>query len=210
MDETHGQRRSCDQLQLFDVSSVKRVYGARRGHRRPRGPETSPRTCECGSPLRWEARHNLGGVRRIALCRNPGCGIVTEARGDQAEDALRSYLIGDQPSYRYVPPWVRFLKRAMTAGFVCRVADRDCSECESHTTFAVYLPPTLRRLGDGVRARLCMSCGGVRITYWHMGRRSEINSDGGDWVRLNGPVVGLKAALTERLEGKYPEPPDAD
>jgi hypothetical protein len=99
----------------------------------------------------------------------------------------------------------------MRSGFVCRVSDRDCSDCDSHNTFAIDLPPTIPRFGDGVRARVCLTCGGVRIQYWHMGQRSEIGSDGGDWVRLDGPVVGLKAALAERLERRSAmEAPDAE
>jgi hypothetical protein len=55
-----------------------------------------------------------------------------------------------------------------------------------------------------------MTCGASRIAYWYMGQRTEIGSDGGDWVRLDGPVVSLKAALAERLATKYSGSSDAD
>jgi hypothetical protein len=129
---------------------------------------------------------------------------------NDADEALRSYLIGDGPGHRYLPPQMRFLNRAMTSGFVCRISDRDCPACDSHATFAVDLPPTMPRVADGVRARICLACGSVRIEYWYMGQRTEIGSDGGDWVRLDGPVVGLKAALAERVEARYRQAPDAD
>jgi hypothetical protein len=204
MDRPRGPRPPSDQLRLFVVSALENVHGARRGHRRPRSPKAHAQTCKCGSPLRWEAPKNKAIGRRLALRLSPDCGIVTAMSRDNAEDALRFCLIGDRASSRHVPPWVRFLSRAMTSGFICRISDRDCPDCESHITFAVDLPPTIPRLGDGVRARICVACGGVRIEYWHMGMRSEIGSGGDDWVRLEGPVVGLKAALTERLEGRYP------
>jgi hypothetical protein len=91
----------------------------------------------------------------------------------------------------------------MTSGFVCRISDRDCPDCNSHTTFAVDLPPMKPRVGDALRATICLACGGVMLEHWYLGRRSVITSNGSDWITLDGPIVSLKAALAERLEARF-------
>lgn len=66
------------------------------------------RRCACGAVLWWESRETPYGKRRLALCANPGCGVITAPTFDPyPENVLETFLSGDDrpPEREPVHEW---------------------------------------------------------------------------------------------------------
>jgi hypothetical protein len=155
--------------------------------------------CECGSPLRWEHREDYMERRSLALCSNDACGLLTVAspQGVHPEQGLESFLLGQVPVRRYLPPWMRWYWKATNWGFLWRPHHEVCPNCDGEVTAQLALPPLMERQTDPYQVVLCLACGATGIAWW-LGERVAIAIHGGEWKEPSTAVVILKRVLEER------------
>jgi hypothetical protein len=163
-------------------------------------PQPMKRECSCGFPLRWESRENYCGKRSLATCSNPECGVVTTAAtgGFQPEDGLRTFLLGDDPVQRYLPPWARLYWKTSKWGYRWLSHDETCPDCASEFTVQLDLPPLAERQTDPVSIETCLACGATGIAWWLGGEKVAIAIEGDEWSEPVTAVLILKRVLEER------------
>lgn len=166
---------------------------------KPDAPVQIPAQCSCGSRLRWEHRDGYGGRRSLAFCTNPACGIVSTASPEesQPEQGLKSFLLGQVPARRYLPPWMRLYWKATKWGYIWRPHHEVCSDCEGELTAQLALPPLIERQTDFYQLGMCLTCGATGMTWWRR-ERVAIAMHGDEWYEPSMAVVILKRVLEER------------
>lgn len=155
--------------------------------------------CSCGSPLRWETRETYGERRSLALCSSNDCGIISSARseGTQSGQGLESFLLGQVPVRRYLPPWMRLYWKATKWGYTWRPHHEVCPDCEGEVTAQLALSPLMERQTDPYQVILCLTCGATGIAWW-LGEQVAIAIHGDEWNEPSTAVVILKRVLEER------------
>jgi hypothetical protein len=162
-------------------------------------PQSMKRKCSCAATLRWESREDYCGKRSLALCSNPECGVVTIAAADhQSEDGLRTFLLGDDPVQRYLPPWARLYWKTSKWRYRWLSHDETCPDCDSEFTVQLGLPPLAERQNDPYQVVMCLACGATGIAWWLGGERVAIAIEGNEWSEPVTAVLILKHVLEER------------
>lgn len=163
-------------------------------------PLPTKRECSCGATLRWESREDYCGMRSLALCSNPECGIVTTTATDsnRPDDGLRTFLLGDEPVQRYLPPWARLYWKTSRWGYRWLSHHATCPDCDSEFTVKLDLPPLAERQNDPYQVVMCLSCGATGIAWWLDGEKVAIAIEGSEWNEPATAVTILKRVLEER------------
>jgi hypothetical protein len=161
-------------------------------------PKVTTDRCECGALLAWESR----GTQRLALCRDPRCGLITADTADDDErgHALQRFLLGDVRPTRYVSPWVRAYFKAAEWGYGWRPHVHGCRDCGSEIVAALDLAWRRDRPGDPYHAALCVRCGATETTFWIDGKHVSLWTGGSAWDVPAPPILALKHALRDRAE----------
>jgi hypothetical protein len=156
--------------------------------------------CECGSPVRWETRETYGETRSLALCSNAGCGLISSAasQGAQPEQGLESFLLGQVPARRYLPPWMRLYWKANGWGYRFRPHHEPCTTCNGEITVQLGLPPLMERQTDFYELTMCLGCGATGIAWWLGAERTAITIDGSEWAEPSTAILILRRILEER------------
>jgi len=168
-----------------------------------RGP--LERRCACQAALRWETCENPNGQGLLALCLNPGCGIITTApvEGSEPDDGLARFLLGDDSAPRYLAPWTRFWSRAIALGFRWKPAQPTCGPCGSELAMELRLAPRSGHYHDPHRVLLCLACGATLVAGRIDGQSRTLALEGRAWDEPVLVLRTLKRAIEElALEGQ--------
>ncbi len=168
------------------------------------------RRCSCGAgDLIWEHREDSAGVRSMAVCTNPHCGIITTPNAVHAEPTdLRTFLVGRTSVPRYLRPWTRLFLQSIEWGFRWRPHQASCTACNHELTIELRLPPKSHRCADPHHIILCVECGTTTTTFCVGGKAKVYSIEGRAWEEPPAPLRALKRALEERayeprIEGPF-------
>jgi hypothetical protein len=114
---------------------------------------------------------------------------------DHSDDALRSFLIGEDPVQPQTTPWLRtFLEASRIPddnGW--RHTGEPCWSCHrSDLTLGFNFRPVL----TPSKASLCLRCGAVDAEFVYGMTRRQLRGD--DWENVTGAVLALRQAVRAR------------
>ena len=164
----------------------------------PVNTEDTVSRCSCGGSLIWEARETFRGLRVLALCSEPDCGLITTQ--PTGEGNLQAFLLGDVPPRRYLQPWVRLYHRIAASGLSWVPHSKACTACEGELISELRLPPMVERPSDPYQVVLCLQCGRTSASWWIDGERIVLSMDNDAWNDPSLSLRVLKQVLRERTE----------